>query len=387
MNDKYKKNIINKMLSDVEYYPTLVEEEIDISGHMQISSSDIIALGIGFEPLATALQNMIGRGGGKSGLYKVKIPSKGKLAKFNDGSGYLGSVLKDNGAVGGGQARLKPLVCDPTMLFMASAFISIDKKLDKIQETQQEIINFLVQKEKSELKGDLNFLSDIINNYKYNWNNDMYKSSNHIKVLDIKQASERKIDFYRVQISSKTKKKSFLRMNEDVKNQIEKISLEFKDYQLALYLYSFSSFLEIMLLENFDSAYLTSIVDKIEDYSFNYKELYTKCYNYIEECSETSIQSNIIKGIAKANMFAGKKVENIPFISDHQIDEKLTKSGQKLEKSKSERTKKMMQPFIESQNSYVRPFIDSINTINKLYNNSIDLIFDKDNMYLEVAKA
>ena len=215
----------------------------------------------------------------------------------------------------------------------------------------------------------------------------MYKSSNHIKVLDIKQASERKIDFFRVQISSKTKKKSFLRMNEDVKNQIEKISLEFKDYQLALYLYSFSSFLEIMLLENFDSAYLTSIVDKIEDYSFNYKELYTKCYNYIEECSETSIQSNIIKGIAKANMFAGKKVENIPFISDHQIDEKLTKSGQKLEKSKSERTKKMMQPFIESQNSYVRPFIDSINTINKLYNNSIDLIFDKDNMYLEVAKA
>jgi hypothetical protein len=126
----------------------------------------------------------------------VTVPAGGHLAAFQDGSGYLGSVLNAGNQVAG-QATLTPLVCNPTMLFMAAALANIDKKLDSIQETQQEILDFLVQKDKSELKGDLNFLSDVLNNYKYNWNNEKYINSNHIKVLDIKQSAERKIIFYR----------------------------------------------------------------------------------------------------------------------------------------------------------------------------------------------
>ena len=58
---------------------------------------------------------------------------------------------------------------NPTMLFMAAALMSIDKKLDIIQETQQEILSFLENKEKANLKASLDTLSDILNNYKYNW--------------------------------------------------------------------------------------------------------------------------------------------------------------------------------------------------------------------------
>jgi hypothetical protein len=54
--------------------------------------------------------------------------------------------------------------------------MSIDRKLDSIQETQQEILEFLEQKEKSRLKGNLNVLADVLNNYKYNWNNEKYKT-------------------------------------------------------------------------------------------------------------------------------------------------------------------------------------------------------------------
>lgn len=93
--------------------------------------------------------------------------------------------------VGGGQAQITPLACDPTMLFMAAALANIDKKLDAIQDMQKEMMDFLVQKEKSDLKGNLNFLFDVFNNYKYNWNNEMYKNSNHIKVLDIRQEAEK----------------------------------------------------------------------------------------------------------------------------------------------------------------------------------------------------
>ena len=148
---------------------------------------------------------------------------------------------------------------------MALALANIDKKLDDIKEMQKEILNFLVMKEKSDLRGDLNFLADVLNNYKYNWNNEKYKNSNHIKVLDIRQAAERKILFYRERITTKIQSKSIFHIDQDVKKQLDQIQSEFKDYQLALYLFSFSSFLEVMLLENFDSAYLDGISQKIEN--------------------------------------------------------------------------------------------------------------------------
>lgn len=41
------------------------------------------------------------------------------------------------------------------------------------------IMAMFQMKEKAELKGNLTFLYDVFNNYKYNWNNEMYKNSNH----------------------------------------------------------------------------------------------------------------------------------------------------------------------------------------------------------------
>ena len=79
---------------------------------------------------------------------------------------------------------------------MAATLMSIDKKLDSIQEIQQEIIKFLEQKEKSNLKGNLDTLYDVINNYKYNWNNEKYKTNKHILVQSIRQESFKSIDFY-----------------------------------------------------------------------------------------------------------------------------------------------------------------------------------------------
>lgn len=381
-----RRNEIVKAITDLEYYPTIVEEQAHVSKHIKVSLSKVPALGTAFEPLAAALQNVINGGGATSGLYKVTIPKGGHLAEFQNGSGYLGSVLKENGAVGGGQAVLNPLVCNPTMLFMAAALANIDNKLDAIQEMQQELFDFLVQKERSELKGDLNFLADTLNNYKYNWNNEKYKNSNHIKVLDIKQVTERKIDFYREQIRLKINKKSFFHSDQEVKKQLGKIQSEFKDYQLALYLYSFSSFLEVMLLENFDSAYLDGIAKKIEDYSFKYREFYTNCYDQIEGYAKSSIQSNMLNGLASVNRIAGKAIAKIPVVSKSQIDETLIETGDKLGKISSKRIEQTMKQLIEKQSSCVRPFIENINEVNKLYNHPIELLFDKENLYIGLTK-
>lgn len=327
-----QKNEILKGMIEVAYHPAILENQaMNLEDYTKVPLSRLPALGIALEPLAATFQNVISGGGPTSGLYKVVVPKGGHLASFKNGSGNLGTVLNANNQIAG-QANLTPLVFDPATLFMALALANIDKKLDSIMEIQQEMLDFLIQKERSELKGDLNFLIDALNNYKYNWNNDQYKSNNHIKVLDIRQGAERKIDFYHQQIMLKINKKIFFQSEQEVMKKIRKIQTELKDYQLALYLYSFSSFLDVMLLENFASEYLDGIASKIEDYTFAYRELYTKCYNQLEEKSKASIQSRLLSGLASVNKFTGEVIEKVPVISNSQIDENLIATGDRLEK-------------------------------------------------------
>ena len=222
--------------------PFQVDDETSIVNYEKIPFSRLNSLGVAFEPISTAVQNVFGSSSGTTQLCKVTIPSGTHLASFKNGAGNLGTALNANNQIAG-QAIINPLVCNPTMIFMAAALANIDKKLDSIQEIQQEMLEFLEQKEKSELRGDLKFLTDILDNYRYNWNNDMYKRSCHVKTLDIRQSASQKVDFYQKQITSKLQKKVFLHSDQDVKKQLEKISSEFKDYQLALYLFSFSSFI------------------------------------------------------------------------------------------------------------------------------------------------
>ncbi len=383
-NDKNtnQKNRIIQAMQYVEYSTNFGEDQQHMEKYTKFPFSKILTLGSAFEPVVSGLQNIVGAGNGKSGLYWASVPKGRKLASFNKESAFLGSVLNESGAVGGGQARLHSLPINPGMIFMAAALTNIDAKLNEIQKTQQEILGFLIQKERSELKGDLIFLADILNNYKYNWDNDKYKNSNHIKVLDIRQTAERKIGFYREQIKLKINKKSLFSTEQSARKQLETMQTEYKDYQLSLYLYSFSSFHEVMLLENFDSEYLERVSDKLEKYSFMYRELYTESYNYLEEYSKTSIESNIINKLASFNKFAGNAISKAPIISNSQLDEKLIETGNKLGKFSRKRTEDNLKEFVEKQSSYIRPFIEHINTINKLYNETVEILFDEENLYI-----
>jgi len=166
-----------------------------------------------------------------------------------------------------GQAILNPLMCDLTMMFIAATLANIDKIFDSIMEVQQGLLDYMKKKDKAEVRGDLTLLSDIFENYKYNWNNDEYKSSNHINVLDIKQSAEHKINPYSSTIRYKANIRNILHSYHDVKKQLSVIKDDFKEYQISLYIYSYAAFLEVMLLENYEAAYLEGIIKRIEAYS------------------------------------------------------------------------------------------------------------------------
>lgn len=380
------KNALVQAMMDVEYYPPseLVKMNIDVTETQKFPIEKAAALGVAFQPL-TQLVSYASGGAGQSGLYFVNTAGK---TMFQSRGQFIGNLQAANGGVGGGLARMTQVPLDPTMLCMAIAIMAVEKKLNAILDAQKEILAFLELKEEAKLKGNLNSLSDVLNNYKFNWDNDKYKDHKHILVQDIKREAEQSIILYREQLTKALSKKALLHSGQEVKATLNKTMARLNDYQLALYTFSFSSFLEVMLLENFDTNYLNSIASKIQEYSGDYTALYEKCAEKIEKDSKTSLEGYALKGLSKLSSGAGKIVEKIPVISKSQLDENFIKAGVIIQDVDTNRTQNVMQILADSQTDYISPFVENIYTVDNLYNQPMQLMFDSENIYiLKMAAA
>lgn len=367
--------------------------------YMRIPFTEIAVLGTGLSSLLTSFRTVeqtVQTNGGET-LYRVvfKDGISGKLVNSKDGIGKLGTILKDDG--GFAQARwvevngstittstVMPL--DPTTLFMTAALMGIEKRLGVIQETQQEILDVLQASKKAEQRGNLNFLIESLNNYKYNWNNDMYKSNMHLKVQDIKQKSEESIEFYRGQIQKILQKANVFLGDQDIKNRIKKLIPDFREYRFSVYLHGFSSFLEVMLLGNFDNGYLGSIIQRMEQYSYEYRKLYTECYNKLENNANSSVQSYLRNGLVNLSGNAGNIIAKIPVINKSLIDEFLIGVGNTLEEHNSKKAGQTIKRLIDNKDCCTRPFIENIRMVDRLYNEPTEILFDHDNIYLCQSK-
>lgn len=381
-----KKNALVQAMMDVEYCPQseLVKMNFDMTETQKFPIEKAASLGIAFQPLIQIGSYAVG-GTGQSGLYFVNTAEK---TMFKSGGQFIGNLQAANGGVGGGLARMTQIPIDPTMFCMAVAFMAIEKKLDAIHEAQKEILAFLELKEEARLKGNLNALADVLNNYKFNWDNDKYKNHKHILVQDIKREAEQGIILYHEQLKDTIRKKSLFQRGQDVKSTLNKAMVRLNNYQLALYTFSFSSFLEVMLLENFDTSYLNSIASKIQEYSVEYNTLYEMCAEKIEKDSKVSIEGYGLKRLSKISSGVGRVVEKMPVVSKSQLDEKLIKASGILQEVDINRTQNVMQILADSQTNYISSFVENIHTIDNLYNQSIQLMFDSENIYIaKVAKS
>ena len=242
-----KKDQIAQMIADIDLQPVFIEEETQLEEYQKFPLEQLNALGVAFQSVKNFIDVATSPEVTET-LYRKIKPDGYKDTYFKGTKYQTGSIVK-KGVQGAKQARWEavqvnqsPVSFDPTNLCMAIALMSINEKLDDIQETQKEIIEFLEEQEKAKLKGNLNILADILNNYKYNWNNETYKSHKHIQVQEIKRDAEQSLIFHRGVIEKILKKTSFLHSDGNVNEKIKKTENGYKDYQLSLYLYAFSAF-------------------------------------------------------------------------------------------------------------------------------------------------
>ena len=274
---------------------------------------------------------------------------------------------------------------DPLTLMMAAALMSIEHKLDIIIKTQEEIISFLEKDKEAEIEGDLKTLTGIIEEYKFNWDNEGYKSNHHKLALDIKRTSEKNIIFYQKQIADAIKDNSIIHLQNSVDGKQSKLQKLFKYYRLSLYIYSFASYIEVMLLGNFISEYIHQVKSQVEKYTEAYKKAHSDCYEVLKKLTSGSIDKHVLKGVGVAVEAVGSFIGSIPVIKDGQVDEWLIDKGSGIKKESENVGERALAEFKETEEPGSSLFIENLGLVDKLYNKTSDIYIDKENVYLAIS--
>ncbi len=269
------------------------------------------------------------------------------------------------------------------MLFITFALKDMQKQLGRIEETQREILDFLKTREESEMRGSLSSLKEILSDYAFNWDNETFLKASYIKAKDTLQLSLQKMDFYRTAIHRHLNgRKSLIVNDQDVKKTIAAIEDDFKNYCTALHLYGFSSFMEVLLLKNFEREYLNKKAEDIRGHSYQYRELYTDCLGRVDDAASKSVQKKLLGHVAALTGGAGEVIAKIPVISKSQLDETLIRLGEDAGAYSDKRRDRIVGGMFGVRDPGVQPFIEQIDSMNRLYNEPVDILFDSENLYV-----
>jgi len=371
-----------------DYYPTIPRERLIAESTYKINLNDLSSLGPGFVVAADAITNALKRQPNMQGVYRCVFPEgvTGKLAAFRDGSGFTGNIM-NNGSLQA-QARWVPVEgesvamgIDPVTIAVAVALTAINKKLDLIVQTNQDILRFLQQDKESELEGAVNSLSDILANYRFNSDNAIWIGSQLTVVSTIKGKAEHNIIFYRKGLTTELEKQEVLHGAQKASKRKDAVQQKLKYYQLCVYLYAYSSFLEVLLGGRFAKDYLDRVSEKLQEYALQYRVDYTECYNHLEAYKKSSIESKALEWGGAAGKKVGGMIARIPVISKGPVDEALITAGERLEGIGGRKNESYLAGLDKNRDAGIQLFAENVERLNALANKPVELLFDNENVY------
>lgn len=397
-SDDKKKEEIVKVATSMEFYPVeAADQSKSHKGYKKIPLTEISGLGSMFAEMVPSLRTVTTTTTAHvEGLYKCTFPDgvKGTLAQFKDGSGSLGTIMNNNKIVG--QARWNPAgpvsatqsvvaPISPVSMFMAAALIEINHKLDKIQKTAEDILDYLQEKDRAIQRANYEELLDVYNKFKYNHSDKNWKILKYNEVQNIRRESSAQIIQLRSRIEKIMDKQTPVHFEQQTRDMVANVQGDFYYYRLGVFMYSFATFLEVLLHGNFDKDYLVSINKDIAKIEREYEKFYDECYIEMEHSSTSTIESKALKGISEAAANAGKFIHGIPVIEKGPVDDFLTDAGKKVGDFNKNRTTKMLEKFCEKNDSGAKQFENEIRNISRQYNSPMEILVDKDNVYIKLG--
>lgn len=366
--------------------------DISLLNATSIPISEMAALGGAVASLIPAMRSITQTASiNTDGLYRLANASVGDTLKIAKNGNFWGAFktidgtskfaqLTEAGALSTTSQTIMPI--DPAIMMMATALYSIEQQLGRIEEMEKQIISFLQEEKESQIEGDLKTLSNILQEYKYNWSGEKYKTNHHKLALDIKRSMEQNIIFYQKQLTDIQGERHTIVGKSTVEMVNGNLQKKLKYYRLSLYIYSLASFLEVMLLGNFQEEYILQIRNKIEKYSLEYRDAFSASSLYLESVVKNSVSKNALQGLGVVENTFGNLIGSIPYVKEGQIDEWLINVASHHKDIAQEMEKGAVEKFAVVSNPSTDIFIEKLDDMCRIYNHTEQIYFDDKNVYL-----
>lgn len=321
---------------------------------------------------------------GGPGVYRVTFPAgaNGVLARAKDGSGFLGAIV-GNGKLH--QARLTPVAVNPAMLALSLALVVVTQQLDRIEETQQEILAFLEQDKESTTVGHLHVLGELTRNLPHQRQSVEFRTAALTQAQTAKGYAAGNIDFYRSRIKKAMQGRKRFQTGRDVADTTAQLEPAFVQYRAALRLYAHATMLEVVLVSNRDHDYLDGMRRALEERAHHYLKLYTSCSVALEQGKAGAIEARAAGGMAMATGATGRAIGRMPFISRGQVDEALIAVEAKIETATGAATGRTVQRFAAQKEPGISTFLEAIGAMDRLYNEPVTLLAGGEGVFVEPA--
>lgn len=379
----------NDLISITDNVILDVRTDISQSKSLSMPIAQLSTLGVGVASLLPAFRTITQTYSvAAEGLYRIPNAVIGDTLKAAKSGNFWPSFKNSNklaqlqkvDTLQSTTSMVMPI--DPATMMMAVALFSIEQQLGNIAEMQKKILSFLEIEKESEIEADVETLSNIIEKYKHNWDNERFITSNHKMVIDIQRTVRKNMVSYQKKVRDVIKEKNLLVLQNKIKTTFDELMKDFKYYRLSLFTFSMSSLLEIMLSGNFKEENILSIKDEIQKLAFTYRDVYGECSVYLEGMEKSSVESNLLKGVSATSKAVGKFIGSIPKIKDGQIDERLQEAGEHVSDKAKEIETDSIAAFAEMSNPGTSLFTDKMDDLIFVYNQTTDICFDNNNIYL-----
>ena len=321
-------------------------------------------------------------------LYRItNLGKNDSLKAMRDGKTFWGSIKKSDGS--STMAKLKEvnpnnvMALDPTVMMMSVALAGIEQELGEIKELNKQIFSFLEHEKESEIESDLEILNRSISDFRFNLEDEKYLINNHKQVMDIKRTANKNMLFYKKEIKDDLSKDKLFTTNNSMNSIIEDIQKKFRYYRLSLYIYSFSTFMEILLLGNYKNDYLLSKKEELDELDNEYSEVFNNALEYVKKNANKSLEGNVLSGLGSAGKAIGNLAEKVKIKN---VDNWLNEKGDNLKQSGQNIKDDFATKFDDIKESNSRPFINQIEKVDCIYNKTKEIYFDKENIYLEMKE-
>lgn len=375
---------------NITYYPSLEEVE-NKNDYVNIPLSKLASIGM-IGSLFVEQTQTVTTTLNTEGLFSAVIPKGMHLASAKDGSGNLGTLLDANNKLAG-QARFKEVSginatqtitapINPAIAAMSLMLLSIDKKLDTIQESQKEIISLIKTKEHGDIKGNIQYLYDILKDLKNHFTDEQYKKEYRLKIHDIIQDSYKYIETYKERLGEAIKKNRRFRISLEINKEVKSLVEDFSYYRLTIFMFAYSHYLEVLLGSRIDEDIIQNELNRLNGVKLQYRKIYTDLYNYLEGLYKSSIDRQAVNVLGSASKGLGKMMNKVPLLEKAPVDEALVNLGQNLQKSNDKVLVKSLENLRNYKQLNVDGFERQYQSLAYMYSGENRIFFDKENLYV-----